>query len=40
MKDVEFYQLSYGGHNYQKCPFKGQLSLAGHAQSSVPKELR
>ena len=24
---------------YQKCPFKGQLSLAGHAQSSVPEEL-
>ena len=24
---------------YQKCPFKGQLSLAGHAQSSVPWEL-
>ena len=24
---------------YQKCPFKGQLSLAGYAQSSVPGEL-
>ena len=23
----------------QKCPFKGQLSLAGYAQSSVPGEL-
>ena len=21
---------------YQKCPFKGQLSLTGYAQSSVP----
>ena len=26
-------------HHYQKCPFKGQLSLAGYAQSSVPGEL-
>ena len=25
--------------NYQKCPYKGQLSLAGNAQSSVPVEL-
>jgi len=24
---------------YQKCPFKGQLSLVGYAQSSVPGEL-
>ena len=24
---------------YQKCPFNGQLSLAGYAQSSVPGEL-
>ena len=24
---------------YQTCPFKGQLSLAGYAQSSVPGEL-
>ena len=24
---------------YQKCSFKGQLSLAGYAQSSVPGEL-
>ena len=24
---------------YQKCPFKGQLSLAGYAQSFVPGEL-
>ena len=24
---------------YQKCPFKGQLSLAGYAQSSVSEEL-
>ena len=22
---------------YQKCPFKGQFSLAGYAQSSVPE---
>ena len=26
-------------HHYQKCPFKGQMSLAGFAQSSVPAEL-
>ena len=25
--------------NYQKCPFKGQLSLASYAQSSVPGKL-
>ena len=25
---------------YQKCPFKGQLSLVGYAQSSVPGDLR
>ena len=24
---------------YRKCPFKGQLSLAGYAQSTVPGEL-
>ena len=24
---------------YQKCPFKGQLSLEGYAESSVPGEL-
>ena len=24
---------------YQKCPFKGQLFLAGYAQSSVPGKL-
>ena len=27
-------------HHYQKCPFKGQLSLVGYAQSSVPGDLR
>ena len=27
-------------HHYQKCPLKGQLSLAGYAQSSVPGELK
>ena len=28
----------FGNHfiNYQNCPFKGQLCLAGYAQSSLP----
>ena len=35
-----FGNFSWGNFiNYQKCPFKGQLSLAGYAQSSVPGEL-
>ena len=35
-------KLQFANHFiiYQKCPFKGQLSLAGYAQSSVPWELK
>ena len=25
---------------YERCPFKGQLSLAGYAESSIPEKLR
>ena len=34
-------KLKFANHFiiYQKCPFKGQLCLAGYAQSSVPGEL-
>ena len=37
----ESFENFHGAHFiiYQKCPLKGQLSLAGYAQSSVPGEL-